>query len=107
MTALKLFRAICKNLEAIGLYVPSSSNQSRTLNCKNVFYFSSQMGMVILVTGFLIFKATSAYEYSVSFYLSIALTITAIDYVILNNKTGSTVKMFGKNEKLIKNREPF
>lgn len=105
MARIKLFYSIRKNFQAIGFYAPPSSNQNCTFNAKNVFYICSQMGMVVLVMGFLLLKAKSAVEYTVCFYLSIAMTPIIVYCVVLFIKMGSIVTLVKKYEEFIENRK--
>lgn len=105
MVAIKLFSAIRIYFEVIGFYAPPQPNQNCELNRKNGFYIFTQAAMVVLVSGFLIFKATSAYEYAVCFYLSFAMANITLYCVLLFYKFGSIVELIEKNEEFIGKRK--
>lgn len=105
MAAIKLFYSIRENFQAIGFHAPPTPDQNCTFNGKNVFYIFSQVGMVVLTMGFLLFKATSAVEYTVCFYLSIAMTTIIVYCAVLFIQMGSIVMLIEKYKKFIENRE--
>lgn len=107
MPTTKIFRAVQKYFKALGFYPPPQPNQTCEFNRKNVFYIFAVAGMLIPLMGFFLFKATSAYEYSVSFYMSIVMITMTTYCSVLIYKMGSIVKLIEKYEEFIKKRKPL
>lgn len=105
MAPIKLFRAVRKYFKAMGFYAPPSPIQNCELNRKNMFYTFAMAGMFILVTGFFLFKATTIYEYSMSFYMSIAMITVPAYCVIFIYKMGSIEMLIEKYEEFIGKRK--
>lgn len=105
MVALKLFRSVRKYFEALGFDAPPLPSQSCKVNRRNVFYMSTMTGIFFPVTGFLLFKATSAYEYSMSFYISIVMLGMTVYCTVFILKMGSIVMLIEKFEEFIGKRE--
>lgn len=108
MVALNLFCSVRKYFEALGFYAPPQPNQNCELNRKNLFYISSVTGLIFPVTGFLLFKATSAFEYSMCFYTCVTMLGMTVYCTVLIYKMGSIVKLIenygefiGKRKSLI------
>lgn len=102
---MKLFRAVGQNFEAIGFSAPSQPNQICTFNGRNLFYIFAVAGMFIPLMGFLLFNATTAYEYSISFYLSIVMITMTTYCAVLIYKIGSIFELIGKYKKFTENRK--
>lgn len=106
MVAIKLFRSVQKYFEGLGFHAPSQPNQNCKLNHKNGYYIFAVAGMFFPITAFLLFKAKSAYEYSVSFYLSVVMVTMTVYCVVLIYKIGSIVKLIESYEDFVGKRKP-
>lgn len=105
MAVLKLFCSTRNYLVAMGFYAPLQSNQNSKINVRNCFYVFSQMGMIVVVTAYMLIKATSASEYSVCFYISSAMTNLVFYCVVMIYKMESILKFIEQNEQFIENRK--
>lgn len=57
------------------------------------------------VSGFMLFKATSTYEFSISFYMSMISIAMAVYCAVLISKMGTLVKLIERFEEYIENRK--
>lgn len=105
MVAVKLFRRVRKLFEAMGFYPPPPPNQKCEFNVENVFYIAKNTWMFIPLTGFLIYKAKSYYEYSLSFYMNVVVLTMAVFCAVMIYKMGSIVKLIESFEEFVKNRK--
>lgn len=105
MAAIKLFGASQNFFKTLGFYAPPQLNQSCTFNRRNGFYFSAEIGIFVPVTLFFFVEASSAYEYSDSFYMisvSIAMTIYFTEFF---KNIGPLLKLVENYEKFIAKRK--
>lgn len=61
--------------------------------------------MFIPVMGFLIMKARSYYDYSLSFYMTVVVLTMVVFVTVLIYKIGAIVMLIEKYEEFIKNRK--
>lgn len=105
MVAIKLFRSVQKYFEALGFHAPPQPNQNCKLNHKNGYYIFAVAGMFFPITAFLLFKATTAYEYSISFYLSVVMVTMTVYYVVLIYNMGSIIRLIENYEAFVGKRK--
>lgn len=107
MVAIKLFRSVRKYFDALGFHAPPQPNQNCELNLKNGYYIFAVAGMFFPIASFFLFKATSAYEYSVSFYLSVVMVTMTVYCVVLIYKMGSIAILIEKYGEFVGKRKPL
>lgn len=103
---IKLFSEAQSYCNSIGFFAsPLQPNQRCRLNAKSLYYFCMLALPAILVLCFLIFKAQSVYEYGISAYAFITLTMLAIFHVIIVYEMGNMLMLVEKYEEIIENRK--
>lgn len=109
MVAIKLFCSVRKYFEGLGFHAPPELNQNCEINHVNGYYIFAVAGMFFPITAYLLFRATSAYEFSVSFYLSVVMVTMTVYCVVLIYRMGSIVVLIEKYEEFIGKRKhkPF
>lgn len=105
MATLKLFQAVQKYFEAMGFYAPSQPNQICPINRTNGFYIVAQVGMLISVSGFLIFKAKSAFESFNSIYVILTVLNMTIQFTVILHKMRSILNLIEEYQEFIEKRK--
>lgn len=105
MTTIKLFCNVHKYFKAMGFYAPSQPNVYCPVNRKNVFHMFAVTGSIIPPSGFLIFKAQSVYEYSNTFYVTVAMTTITVEYIVYFCKMRSIINLIEHFQDFIEKRK--
>lgn len=105
MAAMKLFRRVQMYFRVFGFHAPSSANQNCKLSRKNWCVLFVYVGMFVSVSGYLIFKASTVYEYGISFLTSITLIHILADFVIIIWEIANISKIIEKYEDFITKRK--
>lgn len=104
--AIKLFHLLQKFYKSLGLDIqPNRLDLKCSLNLKNIFIFIFPMHLFISSVAFFLFKAQTADEYSVSFFVSITTFFATMNFLTIARKMANILMLIGKYEAFIENSE--
>lgn len=105
MAPITLFCSVQKYFKAMGFYAPLQPNERCAINRENGFYTFATAGAIIPASGFLFFEAESAYEYSVTFYVSITMAMPTVAYIIFLYRMRSIINLIENFQVFIDKRK--
>lgn len=96
---IKLFRFVRNCFQMMGCIHPS--NQNRSINLQNSFFFIPVLLMFSSTTGYIIFKATSILEYAATLYVSTTELAIMVNFMVTYLKIENILQLIEMMEKLI------
>lgn len=81
---IKLFRFVQNCYQTMGCIHPS--NQNRSMNLQNSFFFIPVLLMFLSTTGYIIFEATTILEYAATLYVSATELAIMVHFNLFENR---------------------
>lgn len=99
--AIKLFQFLRKCYQIIGIYPPETNQKNYPFNSKNIIFMIFFVQVLFSCSAFLLFNATSAYDYGLSFYMAATELLLLVYYPIIIFKMPDILTLIGNFEKFI------
>lgn len=97
---IKLFQFLQKLYHLIGIH-PPQSNENHKFNLQNGFFIFAWVQMVTLTGAFILFKAKTFSEFSISFHICVTTLVNLFGYIMNIYQKGNILNLIEKLNEFI------